>query len=97
MLSHVFIVAVQQKMQFAARALQPRAIEPAKRTCTDDRITSLHGPKLSKTQLCLLCLRGVVLEARRVPHPKLLRVRALLTYGVCAAVCVGVDGGGGKG
>ncbi len=95
-LPHIFIVAVQQEMQLATSALQSRAIKPAKRPCADNRIASLHDLQPSKIQFVLLCLRRLVLEEMSVPHPKILRVRALFTHGVCVAVCVGIDGGRGK-
>jgi hypothetical protein len=70
-LANVFVITVQQEMQFAARVLQPRAIKPAKRPRADDRIASLHDPQRSKIQFVLLCLRSVVLEETHVGHPKI--------------------------
>src|ERR1035441_1514028 len=84
-------------MQLTARALQSRPIKSTERPRADDGVTSLHIPEFSKAQFVLLCLRSVMLEEPSVPYPKILRVRTLLTHGVCAAVCVGVDGGGGEG
>ena len=46
-LAHVFVIAVQQEMQFTTGVLQSRAIEPSQRTCADNGIAPLHSPKVS--------------------------------------------------